>query len=338
MLPSVGEVNMLGEILTLGFVGRLIRHLAALNVLEEIDVDTWKPTPYTLSLGDTKSHIGLIAQCGYAYTLIRAFLQPTKNLSSIDHTIPAPLNLPSFLRKHDYREPIGPKSFDNYSDMNNGTDLHTICAADPEGKGRSFANLQQALELNKMGWTEVYDTQKIISGAEISPGKPLFVKISNAQSLDASRLLKEHPDLPEGVLIVQGTPEVIENDAERNDPRIVKQAYDYLAPQPQLRARAYFIHAVLYDKPDMDCVQIFSNIKAAFKPGYSKLLVYEVVLPKKGAASLTTTLDLQVMSCMSNIIRTEEHWGRLLGEAGFKIVGISRHPRAVESIIEADLA
>lgn len=222
--------------------------------------------------------------------------------------------------------------------MNNGTGLNTLCAADPEGKGRSFMGAKQALEDHKMSWTEVYDTQQIIDGADISPGKPLFVKVSNAHSSDATRLLKEHPDLPQGVLVVQGPPEVIENDAESADPRILKQAYDYSTPQPQLHARVYFIHAALYDKPDAECVRLFSNIKAAFKPGYSKLLIYEVVLSKKGAASLTTTLDLQIMSCLSHGVRTEEHWGKLLAEAGFKIVDVSRHPRAVESVIEADLA
>ncbi|USP72771.1 hypothetical protein yc1106_00045 [Curvularia clavata] len=299
---------------------RLFRHLAALNVLEETDVDTWKPTPYTLSVGDTESGIPIITQCG------------------IDHTIPAPLNLPSFLKKHNYREPVDPKSFDNYSDMNGGTDLHTLCTADPEGKGRSYMGIMQALENHKMPWTDIYDTQEIIDGADMAPGKPLLVKISNAHSRDATRLLEENPDLPEGVLIVQGPPEVIDNDAESTDPRIVKQAYDYLAPQPQLHARAYLIHAVLYEKQDAECVRLLSNIKAAFKPGYSKLLIYEIVLPEKGAASLTTTVDLQVMSCRSKRVRTEEQWGKLLAEAGFKIVHLRSHPRAVESIIEADLA
>jgi hypothetical protein len=45
--------------------GRFLRHLAALYVLVETDVDTWKSTPYSLSLGDTVSHTDQITQCGY---------------------------------------------------------------------------------------------------------------------------------------------------------------------------------------------------------------------------------------------------------------------------------
>jgi hypothetical protein len=52
------------------YVGRYIRHLAALYMLEETDVDTWKPTPYSLSLGDAVSHTDQITQCGYVSKLL----------------------------------------------------------------------------------------------------------------------------------------------------------------------------------------------------------------------------------------------------------------------------
>lgn len=32
--------------------GRVLRHLAASFVIEEVDVDTWKSTPFSLGLGD----------------------------------------------------------------------------------------------------------------------------------------------------------------------------------------------------------------------------------------------------------------------------------------------
>lgn len=194
------------------------------------------------------------------------------------------------------------------------------------------------LQDHQVAWTDVYDTQKILQGAEISAGKPLFVEIGGAHGLATSHLLEKHADLPEGVLMVQSTPGATAMDTDKLDSRIVKQAYDLLTPQPQLHARAYFFHAVPHDWTDADCVRMLSQVKAALKPGYSKLLLYEVVLPKKGATSVMTTLDLQLMNCTSGRERTEEHWERLLGEAGFKIVGISRHPWAVKSVVEAHLA
>jgi hypothetical protein len=87
----------------------------------------------------------------------------------------------------------------------------------------------------------------------------------------------------------------------------VKQAYDFLTPQPQIHARAYFFHAVPHDWPDADCIRMFSQVAFVFRRGYSKLLIYEVVLPEKGATSLMTTLDLQLTNCTSGMERTEGH-------------------------------
>jgi hypothetical protein len=256
---------------------------------------------------------------------------------SIDHTIPTGCNLPRFLKKYNYREPVDLAKLDNYRDMTNRTDFFATCAADPQGKGSSFMGLMTALRNHRMSWTDVYDTKRIVDGAELDAGKPLFVDIGGAHGLDTSRLLEKHPELPANVLVLQDTPEVIAMPIEDLDKSIVKQAYDFFTPQPQIHVRAYFFHAVPHDWPDADCICMFSQVAAVFKRGYSKLLIYEVVLPKKGGTNLMTTLDLQLMNCTSGLERTEDHWARLLKEAGFRIVNISRHTRAVESVIGAEL-
>lgn len=82
---------------------------------------------------------------------------------------------------------------------------------------------------------------------------------------------------------------------------------------------------------------MFAEVKKVMTPGYSKLLIYEVVLPAQGATHLMTTLDLALMSCTSGLERTEEAWRALLKEGGFKVTSISRHPMAVEGVIEAEI-
>ncbi|KAJ8110066.1 hypothetical protein OPT61_g6988 [Boeremia exigua] len=189
-----------------------------------------------------------------------------------------------------------------------------------------------------MPWTEVYNTDELVGGADLNSGAPLFVDIGGAHGLDTERLLARHPDLPADVLVVQDTPEVVAMTPEELDPRVKKMAYDFFTPQPLVGARAYFFHAVPHDWPDADVLRILANVKAAMKQGYSKLLIYEVVLPAKGATSLMTTLDLQLMNCVSGLERTEQHWNDLLAKAGLQINSVSRHHRAVESVIEAELA
>lgn len=194
-----------------------------------------------------------------------------------------------------------------------------------------------ALRNHKMPWTEAYNTTELVAGANLRNGAPLFVDIGGAHGLDAERLRARHPDLPSDVFVVQDTPEVVAMTPEKLDPSFKKVAYDFFTSQPLVGSRAYFFHAVPHDWPDSNVLRIFMNVKGAMKREYSRLLIYEVVLPAKGATSLMTTLDLQLMNCVSGLERTEQHWSGLLKQAGFRINTISRHPRAVESVIEAEL-
>lgn len=197
-----------------------------------------------------------------------------------------------------------------------------------------------ALATHKMNWTDVYDTNIIVQDADLSNSGPaLFVDIGGGHGLDSARFLAKHPELPTSAqIVVQDLPEVVSTHAKQTlGPRIKRMAYDFFQPQPLLGARVYFVHAVPHDWPDGDCKRIFHNVKAAMRKGYSKLLIYEIVMPSEGATSMMTTLDLQLMNTTSGYERTEKDWSNLLGESGFRIVGISRHPRAVESVIEAEL-
>ena len=68
--------------------------------------------------------------------------------------------------------------------MTNGTDFFATCAADPVGKGSSFMSLMTALRNHKMSWTDVYNTSKIVNGAELFSGAPLFVDIGGVIGFD----------------------------------------------------------------------------------------------------------------------------------------------------------
>ncbi|ETS84553.1 hypothetical protein PFICI_02578 [Pestalotiopsis fici W106-1] len=291
-------------------------NLLPLNVVEETDVDKWRPTAFSLALGNEASHLHHILDFG------------------TDHSIITGVNLPRLLQKYNYHEPLDTKKADNYTDVN-GVDFFGLCEREPH-KADSFEGLMTALRNHKMHWTEVYDTRKIVENADLA--KPLFVDVGGLHGLDTAQLLARHPDLPPDVLFVQDLPNVVAADIEHLDARIVKQAYDFFTPQPLVGARAYFFHAVCHDWPDAECVRILQNAAAAMTKGYSKLLIYEIVLPARDASSLMTTLDLQLMNIVSGLERTEGHWKELLAKAGFKVVSIARHFRAVESVIAAELA
>lgn len=75
------------------------------------------------------------------------------------------------------------------------------------------------------------------------------------------------------------------------------------------------------------------------KPGYSKLLINDNVIPDTNAHGEATGLDIFMLVLFSALERTHGNWEALLAEAGLKIVKVwtSKHPNA-QSLIECELA
>jgi hypothetical protein len=117
--------------------------------------------------------------------------------------------------------------------------------------------------------------------------------------------------------------------------------HDFLAEQPIKGARAYFMHSILHDWPDDVCVQILRRLADAMKPGYSKLLIFECVIPRTGAYWEATAGDLLMMYQLSALERTEDNWRQLLEKSGLplKITKFwASGQSAVENVIECELA
>ena len=74
------------------------------------------------------------------------------------------------------------------------------------------------------------------------------------------------------------------------------------------------------------------------KPGFSKLLINDWVVPSQGASQSITHSDLNMMALLSAVERTDKQWYELLGSAGLKITKIWTRDSESESIIEAMLA
>ncbi|KAB8276841.1 hypothetical protein BDV30DRAFT_246149 [Aspergillus minisclerotigenes] len=243
-----------------------LRHIAALYVIQEMGVDTWQSTPTSLALGAQETHAGEVIKAG------------------LDHSIPCGRNLTRFLAKNGYKEPLDIPSFDNYRDVFR-RDFFNYVQDHPEAGG-SFQGVMTSLTQYKMIWTDVYDIQHLVAGADLT--KPLFVDVGSAQGLDAQRLLDRHP-----TSLRSWAAESARSPTTSSSP----------SPLP---ARAYFFQAVPHDWPNADVARMFAEVKKVMTPGYSKLLIYEVVLPAQGATHLMTTLELALMSCTSGLERTEE--------------------------------
>ena len=72
------------------------------------------------------------------------------------------------------------------------------------------------------------------------------------------------------------------------------------------------------------------------RPGYSKLLINENVVPDVGAAWSITSMDWLMMVLGAVRERTETQWKALLEQAGLRVSGIWTYEQGTESLIEAE--
>ena len=97
------------------------------------------------------------------------------------------------------------------------------------------------------------------------------------------------------------------------------------------------MHVVLHDWPDSKASEILSNIAAVMERGYSKLLLYEVVIQFGDVRTHPTVSDLTMLMAFDAAERTEAMWRELLKSAGLNLTKIWTSLDAFESVIEAEL-
>ncbi|KAI1346792.1 putative O-methyltransferase [Xylaria sp. FL0043] len=315
---SLPELHTLARIpCDLTLLRRLLRLLAAENIVREVGEDRYGATAFSEALGQTEEPV--------AQTI----------LAGTHHGLDSSRMLPRFLARTGYKEPLDPRN-SSYMDLTpERLGMFERCRANPEYQ-ESFIGFMRGLAAYKLDWTKIYDTEILMSGFDTNGEVPLFVDVGGAHGVDVERLLSRYPDLPSGKLILQDTPDVIAM-AKVSD-KITVQAHDFFTPQPISGARAYFMHAVLHDWDDSDAGRILNQTAVAMKKGYSKLLLYESVLVSTGATLYQSVADVSLMHLISAAERTETRWRELLRVAGFKVRKIWQHPSSLESIIEAELA
>lgn len=73
------------------------------------------------------------------------------------------------------------------------------------------------------------------------------------------------------------------------------------------------------------------------RPGYSKILINELVVADVGASDAITAIDLVMMGTSGGMERTESQWNKLLASVGLRIEKIWKLHEETEGVIEAVL-
>ncbi|KAI2628620.1 putative O-methyltransferase [Hypoxylon sp. NC1633] len=297
---------------------RLLRLMSAANIIEETSEDRYKPTPFSLSIGDDSTFI--------AQTII--FRAHNWDIAAI--------NVPPFLAKTSYQESGDQKNTIHSDGNQDGIPLFERRLTKKDYQD-NFSGIMISWSRNKSPWPEFYDTESLVDGADLSPGLPLIVNVGGHHGVDLIGLLDKHPDLPTGSLILQDLASVI-SDVNIETDKIKPMAHNCFEVQLIYGSRAYFFRAIFHDKPDEIATRILRNIVPAMKKGYSKLLICDVVIPPTGASIHQAALDLNMMAIFSAHERTKAMWKKLLHEAGFDIIKVWKDPHNHEAMIEAELA
>ncbi|KAL4788957.1 O-methyltransferase-domain-containing protein [Aspergillus venezuelensis] len=315
---SIGElVQITSPTVDTNLLRRFFKLLAAFNVVEETGADKFKPTRFSYAIGDES-------------TKVRASLQASTN-----QYIAAGHNLPRYLANTSYKEPADAFS-NNHSDYD--PDNLTFFGRLQRSPScyEAFTGHMEAWTAWKTPWTKIYDTSSLLKGADLDNGAPFVVDVGGNTGIDISRVLAKHPNLPAGSLVLQDLPEIIAK--AQVDQKVTTMVHDFFTPQPIRGAQVYFMHAVLHDWPDDKANQLLVNTRNAMTKGYSKLIVYDIVLPAMGASISQTTMDVNMMTLLSGAERTQDAWERLLIHAGFRIINFWPDPQEYEMIIEAEIA
>ncbi|KAK6950700.1 hypothetical protein Daesc_007225 [Daldinia eschscholtzii] len=276
---------------------RILRYLASLGMVREVDTGLWAASHFGNNLSGTGQSAGVA--------------------SIVDNCSVAMVNLPAFLRLHAYKPP------DTKSDtafaLGNRVSPEEATFFDwlksrPEN-ARHFNVFMGSHRTGTRTWLDRQDVIDEITSAlkKVTAGKPggeekgvSFVDIGGGIGHQCKAFKKRVPGL-KGTIILEDLEEVVEH-AEL-EPGIEKIGVNFLEGQP------------VKDWPDRYSRTILSHVREAMDKD-SLILIDELVLPDRGAHKYETQLDLAMLAMLNAEARTETHWKQLLAEVGMEVKDI----------------
>ena len=99
-------------------------------------------------------------------------------------------------------------------------------------------------------------------------------------------------------------------------------------------ARTYFFHYIIHNWPDPVARTILSNIAAAMKPGYSKIILNELILPARDCPQTSAWADMHMMTGFAALERSEKQWLDLVEGTGLKVVKFWFPEGSIDGVIE----
>lgn len=258
-------------------------------------------------------------------------------LNSFEEALPVNHQTPAYFKANGYTSP---------KDMADGpfqfaykTDLQPYEYWAKTGADKQFNTFMQGLfgTPARLRWLDWFPLDEVaLHGFDKSKSEYMFVDVGGGKGHESEAVIKKYSESMSGKVVLQDLPFVIEDITEL-DSRIERLPHDFTKPQPIKTARTYFLQNILHNWADPVCDTILTQLKAAMEPGYSKLLIGNVIIPEENAPLRQCGLDIAMLTLHSGAQRSETEWSWLLERNGFEVKKFWHPPGDGDGIVEAEV-
>lgn len=189
-------------------------------------------------------------------------------------------------------------------------------------------------------WLEWFPIPEVVfKDFDGSKSPYVLVDVAGGVGRNLETFYQKFGDGINGKVALEDQPQVIDGIKEL-DQRVERIKYDFFTPNPIKGAHVYFFQSVMHDWLDVDAARILSNTAASMYPGYSKLLIADIILPDKGATLRQTGLDIGMLVLHSGMQRSEKQWQEMISLVSppLKIVKFWHPPGDGAGIVEIERA
>ncbi|OTB08556.1 hypothetical protein M426DRAFT_7869 [Hypoxylon sp. CI-4A] len=292
---------------------RILRPLASVQFIKEVGERKWEATPITKAMAADEIAAG--------HRMVGEMV------------VAAATKAPKWLKESGYRCPTDPHDGIMQYAFQTKLTAFQLFSSMPDVL-KDFNTFMGSTMGARGYWVDWFPVkERLLDGA--SKESTLLVDVGAGKGHDLIAFHNKFPD--QGPLVLQDLAAVTTSVRDL-PPSIEVMTYDFFTEQPLRGARAYFYHHILHDWSDGKCLEILEQVTKVMKPGYSKILFHEMIIPEQGATTFHAMLDMAMMAFNAGMERTERQWEELLGQAGLNVVQFWQPvDEGADGIIEAML-
>ncbi|KAI9700890.1 MAG: hypothetical protein M1820_006651 [Bogoriella megaspora] len=294
-------------------LSRLLRALAAMKWIREVGLAKFAASPITYFM--TKPNV----RAGYIHWY--------------DQGLPTIANMPFYFRDNSYRTPSTPTYGPLQHAFDTSLESYTYWSTIPGVYSNFNTFMQGHFSGKRLDWLSWFPLEKVVSeGFDETQSEYLFVDVGGGRGHQAQAVRTRCKDV-KGKVVLEDLPGVI-GDAGEIDGDIVKVKQDFFEKNQIQGARCYYLAHILHNWPNPSCVTILSKLRGAMIPGYSRLLICDLILPDTGVSQREAALDWGMLTLHSGMQRSKRQWTQLVEEAGLTVVKFWTPPGEGDGIVE----